>query len=288
MTPRTLVRGIVLLGALLVLGGCAASPPAAPPTAAAEHIHELAFDPADDAVLVATHTGIFRLDVRSEAVEGPVGGLTFDAMGLTVAGGTAYLSGHPGPATPAEFAGPNLGLLKSTDGARSWSQVALAGEADFHSLAVSAARPSRVFGLAGEMLHRSDDGGATWQQVSTLLARDLLTSEGSPVLYATTAEGLVVSSDDGATFAAVLGVPPLYLIAEGAVPDGRLVGVDVSGIIWYQEEQGGPWLEGGSVEGDPAALMVMSASGDIIVADQRGVVLSVDMGQSWSVLWAAP
>lgn len=277
----------MLLGALLLLASCAASPTAVPPTPAAEHVHELAFDPGDDALLVATHTGIFRLDVRSGDVEGPVGGLALDAMGLTVAGGNAYLSGHPGPTTPLEFVGPNLGLLRSTDGAQSWSTVALAGEADFHSLAVSAARPSQIFGLAGETLHRSDDGGATWTQVNTIQARDLLAPEGSPVLYATTAEGLVASSDDGATFGVVPGAPPLYLVTEGAVLDGRLVGVDVSGTIWYQEEPEGEWLEGGSVEGEAAALMVMSASGDIIVADQRGVVLSDDQGQSWSVLWAA-
>lgn len=283
LSRLTLTAGV---GALL-LTACTAAPTAVE-TPSAEHIHELAFDRADDALLVATHGGIFRLDLESGAVEGPVGGLDFDAMGLTVARNTAYLSGHPGPTTPTEFTGPNLGILASSDGARTWTPLALEGEADFHSLAVSASRPSRIFGLHGETLQRSDDGGSSWTDVSNLVARDLLAPAGDDaVLYATTPEGLRASRDGGVTFEAVPDAPALLLVVDGAVPDGRLVGVDTAGIIWYQTEAGGEWVEGGTVSGQPSAIMVLPASGELLVADDRGVVTSDDYGASWSVVWAA-
>lgn len=274
-----------VIGCVVVLSGCAPSPPApAPP--ATEHIHELAFDRADDALLVATHTGIFRIDLVDGSVEGPPEGLALDAMGLVVAGDSAYLSGHPGPTTLPELVGPNLGILESTDGARSWTPLALAGEADFHALAVSIARPSRIYGLYGETLHRSDDAGVSWTEVSSLQARDLLAPAGDDgLLYATTAQGLMVSRDGGASFEAVANAPALLLVADGAVPDGRLVGVDTEGIIWYQSEAGGEWLEGGTVQGQPAALTVVPASGVVLVADDRGVVSSDDFGGTWSVIW---
>lgn len=56
--------------------------------------------------------------------------------GFQLQGDIAYASGHPGPTTPDSFGGPNLGLVRSTDGGRTWSNASLTGQADHHDLAI--------------------------------------------------------------------------------------------------------------------------------------------------------
>ncbi|MCB0883819.1 MAG: hypothetical protein KDB34_03535, partial [Propionibacteriaceae bacterium] len=182
-----------------------------------EHIHELVPDPSDGSLLVATHEGLYRLTIGSDgsaAADGPIGGLDFDPMGFTVADGIAYASGHPGPTTPDTFGNPNLGLITSTDLGRSWTNVSLTGVTDFHGLTVAPSGGDvRVFGYDGsrQRIVTSFDGGASWVDGAELAARDILAV--GDLLYATTADGLAISSDDGKTFTIDAGAPALYLVA---------------------------------------------------------------------------
>ena len=63
--PHVALTGI-LLGAVLVSGGCAKDTPATAPPADEDtsvgHIHGLGVDPADDSLYVATHFGLFHVD----------------------------------------------------------------------------------------------------------------------------------------------------------------------------------------------------------------------------------
>jgi hypothetical protein len=95
------------------------------------HVHGLGIDPADNALFIATHTGLFRVGERdSKAVR--VGGNHQDTMGFTVVGENRFLgSGHPDLRTDLP---PLLGLIESTDGGASWETISLLGEADFHVL----------------------------------------------------------------------------------------------------------------------------------------------------------
>lgn len=249
-----------------------------------EHIHELVVDPTDDTLLVATHQGLYRLTIdtdRSAATEGPIGGLDFDPMGFTIADGTAYASGHPGPTTPDTFGTPNLGLITSTDTGATWTTVSLKGLTDFHGLAVIAngAGSHRVFGYdaSSGRLERSADGGATWSEGAELAARDILAV--GDLLYATTADGLAISSDYGLTFMVDPAAPALYVIA--ADQNGTIAGVDTAGTLWTRTA-GQDWVRGGTVEGTPQAFAV---DGDrIYVADDRGIATTDDMGATWTVL----
>jgi hypothetical protein len=290
MKPGRLPRAAAALITALALAGCAAvSPPAAAPTALS-HIHGLAFDPGRDVLVAATHAGVFRLDIQETpaAVTGPIGGLDIDAMGFSLVGDVAYASGHPGPTTPDDFGSPNLGLIRTDDGGATWSNVSLAGTTDFHDISVSESLASRIYGLAGSALRRSDDGGESWTSVATIEARDILTpASDANTLFATTAEGLIVSRDAGATFSPVLDTPPLYLVTDTGTAHGGLVGIDTSGTIWTQSDADGSWSPGGQVSGTPQAMLVLRASGRLVVADDRGISASGDDGRTWELLWTS-
>lgn len=94
------------------------------------HVHGLAFTPDGAAIVVPAHIGlaVYR-DGRWTRSPGPA----HDLMGFSMAERAIYSSGHPAPGTP--LANP-LGLVKSTDGGKTWQRLGLAGEADFHEMAV--------------------------------------------------------------------------------------------------------------------------------------------------------
>lgn len=231
--------------------------------------------------MVATHNGLYRLTLDGDAAGqliGPVGGHVFDPMGLTVVGGVAYASGHPGPNSPETFGSPNLGLIRSDDEGESWSNVSLRGHTDFHSLTgASDGTTTHLFGLPadGTPLQISSDAGTTWRDGANLAARDVEASDGA--LYATTADGLMVSRDGGATFTREKNAPRLHLIAAA---EGRgMAGVDVDGVIWTRPS-GGDWIRGGRASGTPVALAFDGVL--VFVADDRGIAFTEDGGAHWT------
>ena len=272
----------------MLLASCSSTAPPTTSTSEAtpafQHIHELVPDLSDGTLLVATHEGLYRLTIGSDgaaAAVGPISGLDFDPMGFTLADGIAYASGHPGPTTPATFGSPNLGLITSTDVGQTWTNVSLTGQTDFHGLTVttSGGGDPRVFGYdASEgRVDRSLDGGATWSAGAALSARDIL-ADGDQ-LYATTAEGLAISNDDGATFTIDPDAPGLYVIAADST--GTLAGIDTTGTIWTRPA-GQDWVHGHTVEGTPQAFAVDGAR--LYVADDRGIAYTDDAGATWVVL----
>jgi hypothetical protein len=169
-----------------------------------------------------------------------------------------------------------------------WTNVSLVGSTDFHDLAISESRTARIYGLTGSALERSDDGGDSWTSVATIVARDILSPASDPeTLFATTAEGLMVSRDAGATFTLVPDSPPLYLLVDEGTVQGALVGIDTAGTVWTQSEADGTWTAGGQVSGTPQAMLVLPTSGRLIVADDRGISASDDDGRTWDLLWTS-
>lgn len=154
---------------------------------AATHVHSLSVNPDTEALLIATHDGLFALE--GGQLE-QVGDLRDDLMGFDVADPSSYVaSGHPG--VPEAGRPPNLGLIASADGGRSWKTVALEGQADFHGLAAQGPRIYGYNGLRGELL-RSDDAGRSWEpteQVGAVV--DLVIDPADPDrVLASTEEGL--------------------------------------------------------------------------------------------------
>lgn len=88
-------------------------------------------------------------------------------MGFSVAKNAIYTSGHPAPGSPLRNP---LGLIKSTDGGKTWRQLSLYGEADFHDIAVGH-QTNVVYVISGGAnsqmpeagIYYTRDEGKTWK-----------------------------------------------------------------------------------------------------------------------------
>lgn len=285
-----LVAGATLT--VVGLAGCTPSSSTETPQSALsaanifEGVHGLGIDSSEN-VLVASHSGIYRVDAAGE-LSGPLGGVPFDAMGFSVAGDQYFVSGHPSPESTA-FAGPHLGLISSADAGESWKSLSLAGTADFHTLAVNQKDAERIYGLSsdGAPLRASEDGGVTWSEGANIQAYALVADPNTPErLFATTPDGLKVSDDAGQSFSALADAPLLYLLAAAPNVPGALVGVDVEGAVWVRSAEDAPWSDRGTVEGTAYAIAVGADGERIALIDDRGLVESFDGGESWTVLTA--
>ena len=280
--PRIL-RAFAVLVALL-LAGCGAgddagSPPRSEPIetdAGVSHIHGVGIDPADDAVIVATHTGLFR-SAPGQLDATRIGDRRQDTMGFTVVGPGSFLgSGHP---DPRDDLPPLLGLIRSDDAGRSWQPVSLLGEADFHVLRAAG---RRVYGVnsADGALMGSTDGGRTWEQRTPpgpVLDLAIDPRDGERIV-ASGERGLSVSRDGGE------GWRPLQPDRVGllAWTEDRLVLVDATGDVHASDDDGRTFAKVGSVGAQPAALS--AHEGQLLAALHDNTVhVSADGGRTWKL-----
>lgn len=129
------------------------------------HVHGLAFTPDGGALVVPAHIGlaVYR-DGRWSSAPGPA----HDFMGFSVAKNAIYTSGHPAPGSPLRNP---FGLIKSTDGGKTWRQLSLYGEADFHDIAVGY-QTNVVYVISGGAnsqmpeagIYYTRDDGKTWKR----------------------------------------------------------------------------------------------------------------------------
>ena len=240
-----------------------------------EHIHGIGVDPGDGAVYAGTHYGLFRIADGSAT---RVADRVRDYMGFTVAGPGHFLaSGHPGEGQD----GPSsVGLIESTDGGKTWATLSLSGEADFHALEY---RHDRVYGLnsmTGQLLTSTDK--QSWAELSSAEIADFAVSPEDPdVLVATTQQGLVRSTDAGATFEVLESAPVLVFVSWA--DDGSLAGVTPDGVVHTAEDVAGEWTEQAALGGQPEALTIGSVT-EIYAAANGTVVASADGGATFSPL----
>jgi Sortilin, neurotensin receptor 3, len=277
------VVGIVSAGALLWQSsgsdGTFSGVPAGDPGPV--HVHGLGVNPADGALYIATHTGMYRVAADKRKAE-RVADRYQDTMGFTIVGPNRFLgSGHPDLNEAREKNLPSLlGLIESTDSGESWQPISLLGEADFHVLRFAG---ERVYGYdaSNDRLLVSADRGRTWNEIERpgpLV--DLAVDPGDERrLVATTEEGLFASRDGGESWNRVgeavglLAWPTrdrLYLVAGG----GQV----------FASRNGGRRLEHrGEIGGQPAALLAQTAN-ELYVALHDGTIKrSSDAGASWVV-----
>lgn len=302
----TLLRiALGLAVAILAAGGLYAWRTASPGAAGAKpdigHVHGLAVDPADPARLwVATHHGLWAWR-EPGGWEGPIRP-AIDLMGFSVTSepGVLYASGHPGPGVRM----PNpVGLIQTRDGGRTWEAVSLAGEVDFHAMAVSPADGRRVYAFfyGDGLFYRSDDGGRTWTraQVAALAGphgRGPLQLVAHPTdpetLLAAGESGLLRSHDGGRTWDAVLpGEVTAAAFVPGA-PEQILAYVVDAGLV-RSADGGRTWQPLGLKlgdklgEGDAVGFLTVHP-GDpdtVYAATFRATLLrSRDGGRTWQPL----
>ena len=276
----------LLTAGIAVLAGCGGpAQPGTSPTAAETttdrfeqvgHVHGVGVDPADGAIVIAGHHGLFGLTGEgtlaprqdSPQTGGP------DLMGFTVAGPAAYLaSGHP---APQDTSTPNpLGLVRSTDGGATWEPISLHGQVDFHALDVDGPAVVGLDATRG-LLMTSSDSGRTWQERAPLAALDVALAPGdSSQILATTENGVMASRDGGATFTPIAGSP---LLAYLAWADADTVyGIGPDGTLHASTDQGATWQRRGATASPPQAITA-DPGGRLTVVTDDGVEQSTDGG----------
>ena len=243
-------------------------------------MHGLGVNPADGALFVATHTGLFRA-AQGERRARRVADRFQDTMGFTVTGPDTFLgSGHP---DGRDGLPPFLGLIRSTDAGRTWEPVSLLGERDFHVL--EAAGP-RIYGYGSDFDSRqagllvSADGGRTWQERSPPepLLSLAIDPRDSQQVVASGERGTYSSADGGGGWRPLTDEPGLLAWTRA----DALFRIGFDGMVSRSRDGGRTWDVLGGVGGRPAAFE--NAGRDLYVALHDGMVKrSSDAGRSWQV-----
>jgi hypothetical protein len=268
--------------ALLLLGCGKAedepSTPATPSDPGVIHIHGLGRNPADDALFIATHTGLFRLDSNDRSPE-RVAGLYQDTMGFTVVGPDHFLgSGHPGS---IEDDPPFLGLIESRNAGNRWRPISLRGDVDFHVLE---AQEDTVYGFGSDWetrearFLRSDDAGRTWTRLAPPegLLGLAIDPQDPRVTVALGGQRAWLSRDGGATWRP-LPIPGGLVTWTAEL---GLIAVDLEGIVRSASEPTAEWSEVGRLPGPPAALEGVGE--ELLAATHESQVMSSrDRGKTW-------
>lgn len=241
------------------------------------HVHGLGVNPADQALFIATHDGLFRsgsgdLDSR------PVGDSRQDLMGFGVTGPNSFVaSGHP---APGQDSPPDLGLIRSTDAGKTWKNVSLLGEADFHVLRAVGSNVYGLNGATGELL-LSEDAGASWDTRELPEGTvDIAVNPKQPdQAVAATSDGVMRTSDAAKSWIKA-GDAPIGLI--GWSEDGHLYLVDSDGAVSLSKDEGVHWTEMGKTDGQPTAVLA-TPDALYVALDNNSVEQSTDDGATWSI-----
>jgi len=270
-----------MLGAALLVAGCGGGQektfdgvPVQDPGPI--HVHGLGINPADEALFIATHTGLYRV-ASGDGKARLVGDLRQDTMGFSVAGPNRFIgSGHPDLRTDLP---PLLGLIESRDAGKTWKPISLLGEADFHVLR-SAGRLVYGFDAGNARLLVSSDRGRTWaKRAAPEPLLDLVPRPGRPTTAIASGSVLYRTEDGGKSWTA-LGGEAGYLVWPA--PD-RLYQVVGTGQVRVSPDGGRTFRPLGSIGSEPAAFLAVSAT-ELYAALHDGTIkVSRDAGRSWSI-----
>jgi hypothetical protein len=240
-----------------------------------EHVHGLGVS--GGSLYIATHTGLW-VAPSGQTKARRVGASRQDVMGFSILREGRFIgSGHP---APGQGLPPNLGLIESRDGGRTWKSVSLLGDADFHVLESAG---SRVYGFDGTQarLMVSSDDGRTWVRrtppagmfslaIDPRNAKHVVTSTERGVFSSGSAGGAWRGLRDD--IAGVLAWPAR----------DRLYLVDGQGQVQVSADGGRTWRVVGNIGGQPAAFMAHGRDLYAALSDAT-VKRSTDGGRSWSV-----
>jgi hypothetical protein len=195
----------------LTFGVLAVSPVRGGSALTLTHVHGLSYSPDGKQLLVPSHHGLaVYADGRWFMAEGSA----HDYMGFSATRDALYSSGHPAPGSGLT---DPLGLIKSSDGGRTWQQLGLAGESDFHTLATSYATNAVYVSNREANTRMSRAGiyytltdGLSWQRAADKGRGQLLHSlavhpTDAAVVVAATDAGLYLSRNSAESFERLVG-----------------------------------------------------------------------------------
>lgn len=276
---RAVATGVALSVTLAACGQATSESGETPdPDLGIGHVHGLGIDPADGALYVAGHHGLFK--ITSPATATRVADRDQDHMGFTITGPKTFLaSGHPSPEDISSEHPPHLGLIKSADSGRTWKTLSEDGSADFHSIQ-PAGDHLYAYDSQTSKVWRSIDGGATWSQGAEEKVIDLGANAEQPSrIYATTPDRLKVSEDGGVNFRHVTKAPLLSHI--DVLTGDVLVGAGAEGRIHISQDSGKTWSASGNLPGQAAAFTAVDRQ-RLLAAMEDGTVLeSKDSGKTF-------
>jgi hypothetical protein len=276
--------------AILAVAALAAS---AQPAVTLTHVHGLAYSADGERLMIPSHHG---LAVYSNGKWSKAPGPQHDYMGFSATAKHLYSSGHPAPGSG--MVNP-FGLIRSRDGGRTWANLGLEGEIDFHLLATSwntnaiyVWNPAPSSRMKAPGLHSTRNDGFLWKPARAAglegAPRALAVHPDDPsTVAAATDKGVYLSRDSGERFSPVAsGVDGLALFFE---LDGKH--------LWYGAFDGRPILarvalEGGATERKALPPLTKDAVAYVaqnparrdefaIATFRRSVFLSADRGRTW-------
>jgi hypothetical protein len=256
------------------------------------HLHGLAVPAwAPDEVYVSTHQGLLRIDTEGEW--SVVSQVPHDFMGFQANPSKEnifYSSGHPAPRSNL----PNpVGFMVSRDAGKTWQIASLAGQVDFHVMAVQPTNGAVIYGYSGGLM-RSLDAGKSWERIAGNIGRigDVFALAVHPddadIVLAGTRSGLWRSRDAGKTWERLVSQAPVTSVAHSsdrlfayvASPEAGLMSSDGNGEGWRSL--------GLSVEGDDAVAYIAPHPEDPdtlhVGSFGQDIFKTTDGGESWQKL----
>ncbi len=261
------------------------------------HVHGLSYSADGARLMIPSHHGLAVFENgRWTRAAGPL----HDYMGFSATRNALYSSGHPAPGSG--LTNP-FGLIKSSDGGKSWKKLGLEGESDFHTLATSYDtnavfvvnhHPNSRMKQPGIFFTRND--GLQWQRAAARGLRSeikaLAVHPSDPGIVAVgAADGHYQSRDSGAGFDMLAGGS--QVLAASFDLDGRH--------LWFSAYDGRPALKRIALEPGSAAqaLSLPALSEDAvayiaqnparraelaIATFKRSVFVSKDGGRNWTAV----
>lgn len=162
------------------------------------HIHGLGIEPVDrNTLYIATHGDFYH------SVDGGPPVKVDEKRADYMAFNTAYSQGVPLYASGHPSSGGNMGLVKSTDGGKTWETVAtiLDPPVDLHAMSVSKSNPQTIIGFdsADRGLFKTIDAGVNWQKLDPpeYVSALAISPVDPDLIYAGTGKGIYQSGDGG-------------------------------------------------------------------------------------------
>lgn len=249
------------------------------------HIHDMVSD-TDGTLLVATHTGLYRIEDPTRAVL--VGPEQHDLMSMTRNSAGLVASGHPDLRLDTYRVAdhpPLLGLVQTGDNGQTWEQSGLLGEADFHALVD---HPDGLYGAEsqGTIWRFTNDGG--WERLGSIEARDLAVDPtDSASQLATTHKGqLQISSDGARTWSAIINTPPLIEVEWPE--DNSILGIDAEGTIWATAGHDSNWEPVASGPANTETFYVDETRTWFAATESGQISESNDGGITWTTTYSPP
>ena len=186
-------------------------------------------------------------------------------------------------------------ILKSTDGARTWSVLFADADRPIGSLVVDPVDPRNVYAAAtSRFFFRSPDAGESWSVVPVFGSLEVFSLAIDPrtpsTLYAGLRGGVWQSLDGGVTWdpAGLEGERVESVAVDPLEPDRVWAGTGRG--VWFSSDRGATWERSGRFTTTVADLAIDPRRPENIYAASRtlGVLRTSDAGTTWQTLTDGP